>query len=278
MEDSTKIWRYMDLSKFIGLLSRGIHFCRPSALGDESEGSWGVKNITRFEEKYFGQPKEGAIEWNVRVTEKRRRLDEVGVSCWHSSECESAALWELYMPQGLGVAVQSTVGSIISAIASIDRIVEVIEVCYIDFTKEELPLEPMILLARKRREFRHENEVRFLLGFTADEQKAIDMEKQVHAERDTRWMSLSLLNGGRILPGPYISVTDRTALDRATPVGIHLRVPSVSIIENVYLAPKVSQPVRNAVCDVVEKYGLDSGIISESSKDMIAPDRLRFFP
>ena len=278
MEDSTKIWRYTDLSKFIGLLSRGLHFSRSSALGDEWEGAWGVKNITRFREEYFGRPDEGAAEWNARVAEKGRRLDEVGVSCWHRSECESAALWDLYMPQGLGVAVQSTVGRINSATAAIDRTVEVLEVCYIDFNKEELPPDPSALLARKRPEFQHENEVRFLLRFTEDEQKAIGMLKQAHAERDTRWISLSPVNGGLIRPGPAIAVMDQTAVDRATPVGVHLRIPAVSIVEKVYLAPKVAQPVRNAVCDVVEKYGLDLRTISESSKDMIAPDRLKFFP
>jgi hypothetical protein len=278
MEPRTRIWRYTDLAKFVAMLSRGLHFVRPRALGDEWEGTWGVKNITRFREEYFGRPEEGAVEWNARVTEKRRRLDAVGVSCWHRSDCESAALWDLYMPKGLGVAVESTVGRITDAVAAADRSVEVLEVSYVDFQELELPLDPSILLARKRPEFRHESEVRFLLRFTKDEQASIGQLEQLYSERDTRWVSLSPINGGLIRPGRGIAVMDRSAPERATPVGVHLRLPAESFIERICLAPQVPQPVRYAVRDVAEKYGLDLSIIIESSKDMIAPDRLKFFP
>ncbi len=278
MDDSTKIWRYLDISKFIALLSRGIHFTRPNAFCDNWEGAWGVKNVIRFREEYFGRPEEGATEWNARVAEKRRRLNKVGLSCWHRSKCESAALWEFYMPKGQGVAVQSTVGRITTAIAAIDRTIEVIEVAYADFLSEELAPEPSILLSHKRPEFQHESEVRFLLRFTEDEEKAIDMLEQVYDETDTRWISLSPVNGGLVRSGPGIGVMDRTAVDRATPVGVHLRIPAASIIEKIYLAPKVGQPTRYAVLDVAEKYGLDRQSICVSSIDMIAPDRLKFFP
>jgi hypothetical protein len=278
MEAATKIWRYTDLAKFIAILSRGLHFSRPSALGDEWEGTWGVKNIARFKKEYFGHPEQGANEWNARIAEKRRQLGAVGISCWHRSDCESAALWSLYVPLGFGVAIQSTVGQIISGVAALDRTVELLEVDYVDYNQEELPSDPSILLGRKRLEFRYENEVRFLLRLTDDEKKAICMLERISSERDTRWLSLSPINGGLVRPGPGITVRDDTSIDRSTPVGVHLRLAAASYIQRVYLAPKVAHTIRYAVRDVVEKYGLDPRIVCESNKDMIAPDRLKFFP
>ena len=48
VESDIPIWHYLDLAKYVGLLSRGLFFALPSALRgtDPWEGSWGEFDFT----------------------------------------------------------------------------------------------------------------------------------------------------------------------------------------------------------------------------------------
>jgi len=56
LDESRPIWRYLDLAKFITLLTRGLHFTLPTRFGDAWEGAWGTEAILEFRKEYFGRP------------------------------------------------------------------------------------------------------------------------------------------------------------------------------------------------------------------------------
>lgn len=274
------LWRYMDVAKYVAMLSRGLHFCRPSALGDPWEGAWAESNLARFRTDYWGRPGEGRRAWGERLTAKLHSLERFGISCWHRSDCESAALWALYMPQGLGVAIRSTDDRIIQSLLLAGRDIRCLEVTYIDYVTERLPDDPSVLLARKRLAFEHEKEVRFLVELRQDEQHAIDDWQLLLQDRRKRHISLSPVRGGLVQPAPTPArvVTDDTLRDRATPAGVYLVTDMPTLIEEVCLAPSASVPVRHAVLAATERFGLDRHVISESETDLVPPDDIAFFP
>lgn len=262
------------------MLSRGLHFTRSTYLGDEWEGAFGEGNIRRLREEYFGRPHEARDAWEAELALKRSQLARVGVSCWHDSPHESAALWDLYMPQGFGVAVRSTSERLTGAVEDIGREIRELAVSYSDYSELDLPNDPDALLSQKRVEFSHEREVRFVLELTDDEIASIDLEHRV--EEHMSWRSIGLsaagVGSGLVYGLDGIAVQDGTALERATPYGVHLPVDFLSYVDGVHLAPRASRVLRVAVRDALDKFGVDVGLIADSSASRISPDRLKIRP
>jgi hypothetical protein len=99
----------MDLARYVSLLERGVFFARADTFTDVWEGGFGAADLERFrtDNAHLGVP-EFQAAWDDLVAKKDAARSSFGVSCWHKAAHESAALWELYIPRGLGVAVRST--------------------------------------------------------------------------------------------------------------------------------------------------------------------------
>jgi hypothetical protein len=184
------------------------------------------------------------------------------------------------MPQGLGVAIQSTEDRILQSLLPARRHIRCLQVEYIDYGAERLPDDPAVLLARKRAAFQHEKEVRFLVELRKDEQDAIGDWQLLLQHLRKRHISLSPVSGGLSPPTPTPArfVTDDTLIDRATPAGVYLATDMQTLIETVCLAPNASVPLRHAVRAATERYGLNRHLISESETDLVPPDDIAFFP
>ncbi len=272
------IWRYMDVAKYVVLLERGLFFARPSKLGDVWEGAWGVPDVRGFRENHADADHATiSAEWKRRYDAKTASLDGYGVSCWHCSDDESAALWSLYMPRGFGVAVRSTVRHVLDSLKKSDRAVEPREVRYVDYDTEHLGDDPRDLLSYKRRAFAHEKELRFLLALREDERAAIDDWALILTDRTRRHFSAGrfqrLVRSG---PTPARVVTDPTLVRRATPHGVYLPVELPVLVQKVILAPLAPWPVRHAVLAATEAFGLPHSVVSEPEADMVPPDILEF--
>ena len=85
--DDAKLWRYMDLSKFIDLLDTStLYLTRAALFEDRFEGSYPKANAVEPQ----GDP-------SSRLAPLRRKLrDWYYVNCWHMNEYEPAAMWDLY--------------------------------------------------------------------------------------------------------------------------------------------------------------------------------------
>jgi hypothetical protein len=134
----TKIWRYMDFTKFVSLLAtRKLYFSNIESLSasDPFEGLYTRHNLEaerQFLALAFDKLPEEArrafsneASWanfvrhatlgNQRdFAKKQRRLTYV--NCWHISSHQSAAMWKIYLKSDEGIAIQSTVGHLIESL------------------------------------------------------------------------------------------------------------------------------------------------------------------
>jgi hypothetical protein len=177
--DDAQIWRYMDFTKFVGLLEdRALFFPRIAQLDDPFEGSFPATQPLLNRLMDLLPP--GAVPPGA-VVNMSPGLERVGqtmrewsmVSCWHIAEYESAAMWRLYASTGAAIAIQSTVDRLRRAIGSAPALVPSIgggtdfhigAVEYIDYESDKIPTDSFAAqFFRKRRSFKHEHELRVLL-------------------------------------------------------------------------------------------------------------------
>lgn len=272
----TQIWRYMDLARYVGLLDRGVFFACVTSFHDPWEASFGGVDAQKFREAHRQLDRaENEKQWERRLQQKQTSLSKLGVSCWHIAERESVALWELYLPKGLGIAVKSTVGRLHDAISDSSRNIESLRINYTNYEEIETTDDPLKLLSIKRQEFSHEKEIRFVIKFRDDELAAMNAlihSLELHQNRPvSSWPPRPL-----ILPGKGYSSFDSSISRRVAPSGVHLETNVERLLDQVVLAPGVAYPTRRAVQAITEAFGVDRHVIGESKVDQIPYDRLKF--
>jgi hypothetical protein len=98
------LWRYLDLPKFMALLERrALFFAGVSTFPDRFEGSLTRAAIEELE-------RQGGNAVDHRLWHRATY-----VNCWNLDSDESAALWSMYASPAGGVAIKSSVGSLIRA-------------------------------------------------------------------------------------------------------------------------------------------------------------------
>jgi hypothetical protein len=186
MDDRTqaKIWRYMDLAKFVSLLSsESLYFACPTEFHDPYEGFYPKSHTQAFSQisqKYLDQmavtrdeiiarhPGVNIIGLDsavgVAMDGFKKAFDEVrlkfGITCWHKNEVESEAMWKLYSASGNGIAIESTESQLRDSILDREDLV-IADVRYVDFETD--PVEKgheNYGLFLKRKSFEHEKELR----------------------------------------------------------------------------------------------------------------------
>jgi hypothetical protein len=180
VEPDTRLWRYMDLAKFLYLLEeRTLFFARADRLGDPFEGASGIadreaewddfylqhfRDAVRHPPAGHSPPSEAEVEKQARrllasirqIAERDRTT--TFVSCWHANTGESEALWRLYCPPGsTGIAIETTAERLLQALDQTCRI-KLGKVQYVDFRESFAGFHDRIFW--KRRSLSHEAEVR----------------------------------------------------------------------------------------------------------------------
>lgn len=191
------IWRYLSFSKFVSLLAgRQLHFTRTDKFLDTFESSIpsadlqssrdyfaslldetivDVGGISKFEKssirEYIGH------FLNLRDSETKliiesdlpRYMLQISnrfqfVNCWHQNDGESAGMWQLYLNSNEGLAIQTTVGSLIDCLELCKYPVYLGPVVYLDYSTDSWgsyhPLKPIF---HKRKSFAHEKELRAVI-------------------------------------------------------------------------------------------------------------------
>jgi len=156
-----KVWRYLTLPRFASLVhDKALYFARADRLGDPFEGSLPHLNVVQRRQLVeSGQFTEGAVrEWE-QLTALMPRWSYV--SCWHRSEHESTAMWELYGGKGPSVALVTRYRDLAAALPGD---VMLGEVAYVDYREDAIPnTNAFYPLMHKRVAYRHEREVRAIL-------------------------------------------------------------------------------------------------------------------
>lgn len=241
------IWRYMDLSKFISLLSSSaLFFCRIEKLGDPFEGRttkvnrefWDTLKENRGKDpnlKFYADMPDQVIDHFVsnqsKVGDLVRRMHHV--NCWHMSEHESAAMWKVYAQSSDAVAIKSTYEKLRKALP---RSVYIGEVRYIDYNVDgfnEGNLFNYVLC--KRHSFEYERELRAVII------DPTEIDQGASASIDAR---IRKVEGGSL-------------------VGFRM----ADVMDGVYVSPTSTMLFADVVKDLCLRYGLSVPIFHSSLAD-----------
>jgi len=177
----TVLWRFMDFTKFVSLIStKSLFFARADRFEDPFEGAKGIKKNKRkwdrhyleFFEQAYRNPPDG-VDFNksdleIKKEAKRllEQLDNGGktdlkrtfINCWHENSYESEAMWKLYTKNmSEGIAIQTTYDKLYRAL---DRnpSISIGRINYIDYANRFAGVNESFWY--KRKSFEHEREVR----------------------------------------------------------------------------------------------------------------------
>lgn len=166
----------MDFFKFLDIIDKQqLFFPSADQLEDPFEGSYPKASVTFIKEnieKFFSREyldkhkisRDNTIK-AMRTTTRLFRSC-VHISCWHMSDDESDAFWKLYCSNNEGIAIQTTISSLISSLEKENQDVFIGKVKYIDYLRESIPLKGSDFLKPflyKRISFQHEREVRAII-------------------------------------------------------------------------------------------------------------------
>jgi streptogramin lyase len=176
------IWRYIDLAKLVALLdAKALFFARLDTLPDRFEGTL-LRQGFEGPALLVGNPQHLPLDQGQLLRLHREALRHFRpralISCWHLSEVESQAMWELYAPSQNGIAITSTVNRLITSLHHpfVDEdkrlglpggpaaAVYVGRVRYRDYDRDRvLPATALDYLTSKRKSFEHEKELRAVI-------------------------------------------------------------------------------------------------------------------
>jgi len=159
--ENVKIWRYLDIPKFLWLLERkSLYFPRCDLLGDPFEGSLPSTSSQPII-KPLNDPK---LPKMFSSLEDMWRKD-CFICSFHMSDYESAALWSVYTKAKQGVAIQSTFKRLVDCFNNYHLSpVYIGMVNYIDYKSEIIDISNSFSpILHKRKSFEHERELRAVI-------------------------------------------------------------------------------------------------------------------
>lgn len=238
-----KIWRYMDLAKFLSLLDRHcLYFTRLDRLSefDPFEGYYTHLNLASDKLRFENMPDEWKESSGIKdektfslIIDGNKRLREFAkyhrsvtfVNSWHIKEHESAAMWKVYLSNNEGIAIQSTYQRLIESLAAYnDFEVYVGKIKYIDYEKEAIPVRNMLSpYVYKRKSFEYEDELRALI-WTPQYGKNNILDPQ----------------------GNKLAIT----------FGLYVTVDIERLIDNIFVAPNAPSWILEVIRSVTNKFGI----------------------
>jgi hypothetical protein len=214
-----KIWRYMDLAKYLAILQRrSLFFPRATLLGDPFEGSSPKPIVTlrqyvrdnRTSDPSLAEFKDLPDSFFSIGEAFRDMVGKYLICCWHMNEHESAAMWSLYLRSNEGVCIQSTYRKLRSCLP---KCVFIGEVKYIDYETEAFPINNAFnFIVHKRKSFEHERELRAMFWEVDGTPGAGPYKSKI--EPAGRWIDVdlpSLIETVRISPAaePWLATFQR---------------------------------------------------------------------
>ena len=183
-DSKTKIWRYMDFTKFVYMLEKeSLFFPNVDSFRDPYEGSYSRGNF-KMRSFVFSRSKE-ENKLQKQVEEIKELRPNININCWHINEFESAGMWKLYSQTNESICIQTTFGNLEKALP---KKIKFGKVKYINYDKDWIPESdnyyPFIY---KRKSFEHERELRAV--FDSSEK---NFEKEFEKTENGYWVNLSL--------------------------------------------------------------------------------------
>ena len=180
LNGESRLWRYLDFSKFVSLISsKSLFFCRADQFSDPFEGSYPAYNFVHRREVYNDMSDEMFQDVFTQRTAFVKGVKEwTYISCWHANEYESAAMWNLYTKTSDSIAVETTYEKLKNVLPDNVYLGCVNYIDYqLEWLREDSIFSPFI---HKRKSFEHENEVRALFFDFPKEDKGKGSRTQNH--------------------------------------------------------------------------------------------------
>jgi hypothetical protein len=244
-DKNTKIWRYLDILKFLSLIDRrALFFSRADYLGDPFEGSipktTGQINLNN--DKNSGKPgtivfsKDGTPHEAYTMHDFFRKTSYI--CSFHVNSFEHAGFWSIHSKSKHVVAIQSTFDRLCNCFHVDKEENERISlVKYIDDATETIPVKKNAYLAliHKRKSYEYEKELRAIITFPD-----------------------KIFPHGGELP--------KEILDNF-PKGILIPVDLDILIEKIYIAPASPSYIRELLQSITRKYEINKDIMQSSLDD-----------
>jgi len=228
--EEIKVWRYMDFTKLVSLIdSRRLYFTRADKFNDPFEGSWPKINVAAREYVPDDIPAEGRDKFlevmsSLGETNKHWPRYEA-INCWHMNDCESAAMWKLYLKSDEGIAIQSTYAKLKKSLID-DETIYLGKVKYIDYDTEYINAGNILeAFMHKRKSFAHEQEVRALVSKWPTSEKGIDFTRETIEH------------------------------------GLQIKVDIETLIERIFVAPSAPTWLADLATAIITKYGYKFDIV-----------------
>lgn len=236
--NKAKLWRFMDLAKYISLIqSKSLFFARADTFEDPFECAKGYKNLEyKWNACYAGfcwgaitslenlpdikktySEKEALTEANRLLKQlkdlSRKERQNTFICCWHENEFESEAMWKLYSNNSSqGVAIQTTYERLYMALDK-DPDIDIGKINYIDFENHLCGVNGSFWY--KRKSFEHEKEVRAVVELFPKKELVQSVMKPINLD---------------------------------------------VLIENIYVSPTSPKWFRDLVIDINIKYGVEKEV------------------
>jgi hypothetical protein len=224
----TKIWRYMDLSKFLSMIdTNSLYFTRADKFDDPYEGTTNLLTKITRREKFQN------IDETTHLVIDQLPLFQrkfTAINCWHASSYESAAMWGLYLKSGEGIAIQTTYKNLCDSFNPEESDIYVGKGKYVDFETEGLDDSGANTFMYKRKSFEHEKEIRAL------------------------YRNLPIGENG------WTNLESKPLFDH----GIKINVDLNRLIDKVYIAPTSPSYLKELVVSLLKKYRIDKEVIQSN--------------
>lgn len=282
-DQDVRIWRFMDLEKFISMLhTKTLFFSNVEQLaisdpyegllpeGNYSHRFWTSKsdvlpndpNVSRIkalsDEEALTLMEQLKEERELRIAQSFAYRRSFFVSCWRLAEFESALMWNAYAASGYGIAITSSPRRIATALKSVDQSIYMGLVQYTDYSKFFIDLGNVHnYIMSKRSSFEDERELRIAFWDTSiTHEISTELMPDFNAmKKDDRSQKLIM---GKVTRGRDLNEVE--ALE--VPPGIHFDCNLDELIEEVHASPTAPDWVCDAVKAVADKFDLHADVMT----------------
>ncbi|WP_135667344.1 hypothetical protein [Halorhabdus rudnickae] len=252
------VWRYVDYSKLMWILSQGkLHFHRGDLFDDPFEGTLPEIVAKARKQAYIEDYDSPETMEEIHAETTKQIRQDVFLNCWHVNGHESAGMWEIYSNTDKSIVIKSTIGDLISALEQTSKRILMGEVTYLDFDstgrKQErkleefskqipdsasTPAEPFLL---KRNSFRHEPEFRLLIidPTLLSEREYEDLKYNIELDGVNRKIPLMISNGHE--EGFYYALRERDT------TGFNIDINTSELINEIRISPDAPAWFKDAV-------------------------------
>jgi len=239
-DENIKIWRYLDIPKFLSIIDRrALFFSRAAFLNDPFEGSIPQSKDQINLNKHFGRVSDVMYSDNGTAhdwySDHYLFRNTAYVCCFHMNPIESTALWSIYAQDNKGVAIQSTFNRLCNCFHVDHENNENIGVVnYINYSTDSSETIDVLKWAtlplfHKRKNFEHERELRAIIPFPPS----------------------VFPKGGELT---------KEILD-SFPKGLSIPVDLDILIEKIYIAPSTPPWIMDLLNSILKKYYVNKDVL-----------------